>query len=393
MGRLLLICLSLWWQGGAVALEFSDPLTVAASEGKVFHHLDSSGRQALAANRGRVALVWEDNSDGQPRIWMAFKDSAADAFSPPLPVSSVGPAYEPVVAACGSGFLVGWEAGDSLWLRFMAPDRQGEPLTLSGRPARHLSLNETPGPAVAAVWTERRGRYHHVVFGRIPDCGPEPAIEKRVLVDRSKDKTDQFYPSVVVTRAGTLVGWEDRRAGATRIFTAFAPSGQGFGAYRLLNQFKPSPRPEYGRGTGAMRLVLSTDFDQRVLAVWLDKREFEGGYDVYADLSRDGGRSFDGNELVQDEFGQNIPQWHAAGAMDAQGRVLVAWDDTRDDSPDIWFSEREGPRAWSDDQNWPGGAGPGAQTAPVLLFDGETLHAAWVDRSDKGSAIRYVTAR
>ena len=77
--------------------------------------------------------------------------------------------------------------------------------------------------------------------------------------------------------------------------------------------------------------------------------------------------------------------------MSRQGDVVAAWDDTRDGSPDIWYSTRQG-NGWSDDEIWPAGAGDGAQTVPVLLFEGKTLHAAWLDRIEQGSAIRYISA-
>jgi len=394
MPRLTALLLLVVFWASAGARDFSDPLTVVSAGKGVFHHLDSSGRRGMASNQGRLALVWEDNSSGQAQVYVAFRQPDAAGFSAPLRVSPEGPAYEPVVAACGDGFVVGWEAGNRVWARHVSGGEMGDAVALSGNPARHLSLAETPGSgSVAAVWGERRGRYYQIVQAGLSDCASGLAVGEPRLVDRSSDKTEQLYPAIVVTPAGTLVAWEDRRVGATRIYTAFAPQGQGFLPWRLLNEFAPSPRPEYGKGTGAMRVVLDSDGRQTVVAVWLDKRSFEGGYDVYAAFSEDGGRSFGKNELVQDEFGENIPQWHAAGAMDAAGRVVVAWDDTRDDTPDIWFSRRLAAGEWTDDENWPGSAGKGAQTFPVLLIDENGLHAAWQHSDGETSAIRYIHAR
>ena len=379
----------------ASAYEFSGPVTVASAEGKVFYHLDSSGRQGMASNDGLLALVWEDNASGTPQVRVAFRNNGAAGFAEPVAVSdAASPAYEPVIAACGKGFVVGWEAGDTVWLRSVTPSGMGEPVAVVSSAARHLSLNETPdGRSVAAVWAERHGRFFQIAQGRVSGCDTELRVQHAGLVDRTPDKTDQLYPAVAVTKAGTVVAWEDRRSGSTRIYTAFAPTGQGFLRYRLLNEYAPSPNPKYGKGTGAMRVVLSTDQDRSVMAVWMDKRSFEGGYDVYAAFSHDGGRSFGKNELVQDEFGENIPQWHAAGVLVGKGRAVVAWDDTRDDTPDIWFSERDEDGEWSDDENWPGGAGKGAQTFPVLLLDEDGLHAAWQTREGNRSSIRYIRAQ
>jgi hypothetical protein len=392
--RLAAVFFTLVVSSTAGAWDFSDPVTVASAGTGVFHHLDSSGRKGMASNDGRLALVWEDNSSGRAQAYVAFGKRNATGFSKPKRVSPTGPAYEPVIAACGDGFVIGWEAAGRVWVRYVTTDRMGEAVALTEKPSRHLSLAETPdSDRVAAVWGEKRDRHYQIMQGWLTNCaaGPEPSGAR--LVDSSADKTEQLYPAVAVTPLGTVVAWEDRRVGATRIYTAFAPQGQGFLPWRLLNEFAPSPRPEYGRGTGAMRVVLDSDGEQKVVAVWLDKRNFEGGYDVYAAFSEDGGRSFGKNELVQDEFGENIPQWHAAGVMDADGRVVVAWDDTRDDTPDIWFSRRLAAGEWTDDENWPGSAGKGAQTFPVLLIDENGLHAAWQHSDGRASSIRYIHAR
>jgi len=377
----------------SAALEFSEPLTIASSDDGVFYHLDSSGSRVMASNRGTLALVWEDNANGSPTVRVAFRERDAAGFSPPLAVSGPAAAYEPVIAACGDGFLIGWESADRLWLRFVSPRGMQSPVRLSDAAGRQISLAQDRAGGTVAVWSEKNGSYFQIAQAVISGCGRSLRIDRRGWVDRSADKTQQGYPAVAVTARGTLVAWEDRRAGATRIFTAIAAPGKSFSAPRLLNEFMPSPRPEYGKGTGAMRVVLSSDRRQTVVAVWMDKRSFEGGYDVYAAVSDDGGNSFRPNERVQDDFGDNIPQWHASVAISREGRIIVAWDDTRDDTPDIWFSERTGNGQWSDDENWPDGAGRGAQSYPVLLFDERGLHAVWLDRDGQHQALRYLFAR
>jgi hypothetical protein len=391
MLRISGLCLGLLLSTSAAAIEFTQPLTVVSAKDGVFHHLESSGRRAIAINNGKVAITWEDNSTGSPQIYVAFKHDESSNFTRPVQVSKSGPAYEPVIAALGDGFVIGWEAEEHVWLRHVTTQKQGEAIRLTDKVARQLSLNQTPGQEVVAVWGEQHGRYFHIAHGRITEANRKLKVQLAGLVDKTNDRTEQLFPSVVITQAGTLAGWEDRREGATRIVTAFAPTGKAFMRYKILNEFVPSPRPEFGRGTGAMRVVLSSDLKQAVTAIWMDKRDFEGGYDVYAAVSSDGGRTFDKNELVQDALGQNTPQWHATVAMNAYGDIIAAWDDPRDGNPDVWYSKRM-TSGWSDDEVWPGGAGEGAQTVPVLLLDGKTLHATWLVRNKAGSAIRYISA-
>jgi hypothetical protein len=70
----------------------------------------------------------------------------------------------------------------------------------------------------------------------------------------------------------------------------------------------------------------------------------------------------------------------------------VAWDDTRDGSSDVWYSLRR-TEGWSDDEVWPGSSGEGSQTLPVLTFDQQVLHIAWLDRQADSSSIRYISAK
>jgi hypothetical protein len=212
-------------------------------------------------------------------------------------------------------------------------------------------------------------------------------------VDSEPAARDQLYPSVAVTDAGVVIGWEDRRHGHTRLYTAFRPHGGDFGAPQGLNDQPQGPRSvEFGAGSGVTRVALAAR-GERVAAVWMDKRDYRSGYDVFAALSEDGGRSFGANEMVQDMFGAETPQWRPAVAMSPDGLPLAVWDDTRDDSPDLWMSWREGGE-WSDDVAVAPAYGPGAHTSPAAAFgpDGR-LHLLWTSRTEDGlSRLGYVEA-
>lgn len=390
--RITLLAAALLLSLRVAALEFDEPLTVTTAQQGVFHHLESSGRRSMAIAGDTVAITWEDNSSGTPQVYVAFRTAGATRFSQPLQISQEGPAFEPVIAPLDDAFVIGWEAAGYLWLRSVRAGKPGETIRLSEHPARQLSLNRTTSRELVAVWAEQHGRYFQIAHGWIARADNKLKVRLAGLVDLSKDKTEQLYPCAVVTNLGMLVGWEDRRQGATRIVTAFAPAGKAFEPYRILNEFVPSPRPDLGSGTGAMRVVLDSDLERHVIAVWMDKRNFEGGYDVYAAYSTDGGRSFGKNELVHDLLGENTPQWHATVSMNGHGDILAAWDDTRDGTPDIWYSLRAR-SGWTEDEIWPGSAGEGAQTLPVVVMDRKELHAAWLVRQGTASAIEYIHAK
>jgi len=373
-----------------MALEFLPPRLVTEVSASAFLHLDGSGRRLLAVNGQAIAVIWEDSRDGHPAIRAAFATGDGE-FGAPQRLSGPAPAFEPAVAPLGNGFVACWEETARIHCRQIGFEGRGRVRILGRAAARQISLAPAPDGTVAAVWAERAGRHHRIVSARLVADGDGLRQSGRRIVDATAGEAEQLYPAVAVTRHGTVVAWEDRRQGATRIFTAFAPPGAAFGGWSLLNDFRPSRIRRFGNGTGAMRPALAGDDAGRVSVVWLDKRDFEGGYDVYAALSTDGGRHFGHDELVQDPLGENTPQWHPGVAMTPDGRIVAAWDDSREGTSDVWYSER-GTDGWSDDETPPGGDGEGRQTHPALACERDgTLFLLW--REEAGDRIRLWLSR
>ena len=139
-----------------------------------------------------------------------------------------------------------------------------------------------------------------------------------------------------------------------------------------------------------MRISLGGDNKKLVAASWLDKRDFEGGYDVYAAVSEDGGKTFGTDELVQDMFGENTPQWHNAIAVSNKGQIVVTWDDTRDGLPRIWLSERRHGN-WSADTAINDPEEEIKESHPVICFDSlGRLHIAYVQQGKNLNRIIYI---
>jgi hypothetical protein len=367
--------------------QFSAPLAVTGpAQPGVFQHLESAGRRNLAVSAHGVALVWEDNHSGAPQVYVAFKADRAARFTAPQQVSAGKEAYEPAIAAvAGGGFVVAWEQDGRVWMRPVAPGRLGSPQRLDSRPSSQATLAApADGGRLYAAWVRRDGRARHVVVsrirldgGRVQPLPPRPA-------DAEAPQYDQLYPSVAVGPDSVTVAWEDRREGHTRLYFTYAETGSDFAPLRTLNALLRPRSRVFGRGTGVTRVALDANARGRVVAVWMDKRHFQGGYDIYAAVSDDGGRHFGPNELAQDMFGENNPQWHPAVAVAPSGRVAAAWDDPRDGTPDVWLSWRDA-GSWSDDLAVPGASGAGTQRSPVLAFDAKgRLHIAWLARGRGG---------
>jgi hypothetical protein len=259
-----------------------------------------------------------------------------------------------------------------------------------------VSLTQDASGKLYLVWAARLKQVYQLQTGEVRMTNNTLALHNMINVTATP-KQPQSYPSISVLPQGWTVAFEDREEGHTRLMTAFRPAGKVFLPPQLLNDYTPTPNPRYGAGTGAMRAQLTDDSQSNVAVVWLDKRDFEGGYDVYAAISHDAGKTFGADEKVQDSLGDNQPQWHANIAMSRQGNLFSAWSDPRDGTLDIWYSTRDAD-GWSDDEKPAHAIESGEQTHPALAFYANgTLHIAYVDiqtaDGNRISRIRYLSAR
>jgi hypothetical protein len=381
---------------GAVAAQpwrFGEPVPVTGAAGPgVFHHLESAGRRNLAVSGDRVAVIWEDNRGGTPAIHLAAKAIGADAFDPDLQISGGREAYEPALAPLGAGrFVMAWEEGGEVLARVFAA-RPGPVLRLGEGGQASLDVDDG---RLFVVWAESRGPVSRIRAARL-EATKQDALEvaQGCVVDPGLPEAGQLYPAVAGTRDGLLVAWEDRRWGHTAIMWAQGGGDCGFSRPRVLNEVPPARDLPYGKGYGVARVALARFGPDAVAAVWEDKRDFLTGYDVFSAFSV-AGRGFGANHRVQDDFGGNSRQWHAAVAGHREGSLVAAWDDDRDGTSDLWLSWREDD-GWSDDLAVPGASGDGEQAHPAIALDiAGNLHVAWVARSELNGPTRllYLMAR
>lgn len=377
-------------QAGGWTFSEAVPVTQPPQDG-VFHHLEAAGRRSIAVSGTVSAIVWEDNRDGDPRVRIATSRPGS-GFSQPLTLSGDTAAYEPaVVALTDARFLVAWEEAGKIWLRVVGEQGAGPRIWTGATGSSHVTLAGRGG-RIYAAWSQPNGRYFQIVVAELKIQGLQPNAAPAVPADPEPPKQEQLYPAMTVVPDGLVVAWEDRREGHTRLYFTSMQEGR-FRALTQLNEHVPPPNPKLGRGTGVTRVALAGN-DDLVAATWMDKRDFLGGYDIYAAVSTDRGRSFGANEKVQDLFGENIPQWHPSVAVGPKGLVVVAWDDPRDEAANIWMAWRKD-NGWSDDLSLPGARGQDQRTHPVMAFDAKgSLHVAWVSRTPQGGTrIWYAVGR
>lgn len=375
---------------------FDDKIAVSRNiEAGVFQHLDSSGRKNIAVSGKTLAVVWEDNRSGASQTYVAFKKLEANEFSKEQRISTGKSAFTPAILALGGDrFLAGWEQDGAVWLRTVSPTGLGPARLISQAEAGQVALATTDGQNIIAAWSQRAGRFNRIVTAMIKTGARGEIITARAPrpVDPESPVDDQSLPAVALTKNGVTVVWEDRRRRHTVLLYSHAPTNMNFSAPQPLNEVVQKSE-QYGRGSGVTRVALSVFGNDQIAATWMDKRGYQTGYDIYAAFSRDGGTSFDANELVQDAFAEQYAQWHPAIAGDASGQVIVAWDDDRDGASNIWL-------AWKTRGGWsanfappPAASSNRQQTNPAITLDTQgNLHLVWLEQETENSPGRVMYA-
>jgi len=396
-GLLLGWCSSTAW---AQEWQFAEPVDVTAVHGPgIFHHLESSGRHNIAVSGDHVAVAWEDNRDGTPRIYLAYKKPKVATFQDDSRISGSGEAYEPsIVAINNDRFVVTWEEDGKIHARVVSPAGMGAVAHLGDTQASQASLASDNGRLLLA-YSRREGRFGRIMLQLLQINGLEIKPSGTACpVDASPPGDEQLYPAAVLIDQGIVVAWEDRRPGHTIIMAAHSPRDAPcqFTAPQRISEQPAKRSLRYGKGHGVARVAMARYDRGRVMAVWTDKRDFREGYDIYAAEYPAGRKKlFGANTKVQDEFGNFAQQWHPTIAGHASGQLIVAWDDKREGNADIVLSSREG-EAWSEDLALPGASGPGEQAHPSIVLDAAgNLHSVWIDRQKIGgpSRLRYLFGR
>lgn len=376
--------------GLAQPWDFGEALDITQTQGGgTFHHLESSGRRNIDISNSTVAVVWEDDRDGIPRIYLARKETNDAQFGKAVRVSGEGEAYEPSLAALDNDrFVVAWEEDGHIYGRIISAQQLGPPIKLSDSEAvqANVSVHDKRIYVLRSQREERFNRIHlHVLR---TDSAFNLTSEADCVIDMAPAKDDQFYPVSAVVVDELVVAWEDRRAGHTIIMASISKLDDvcSFKPPIRISEPRPGPESGYGKGHGVARVTLSSFGKSDLIAVWADKRNYWEGYDIYAARYLGDGR-FGPNIPVQDEFGDFARQWHASVTGNT-GRVVVAWNDEREGNSDVMLSWIEGGE-WSEDLELPNASGPGHQTHPSIAMDVEgNLHMAWIERSEVNGLTR-----
>jgi hypothetical protein len=381
----------------AAGWEFGERLAVTPVHGHgIFHHLDSAGRRGIAVNERIVAVVWEDNRDGRPRVMAAFLADDGDGFVAETAISDGDEAYEPVVAAIdGGAFLAAWEQNRAIHARLLRPGQSG-PVAVLGGAGRQVTLAAAAGGLAYAAYVDTDGDSPggpgRIRVLALDGSSGRVVVAGERLVEEGGSAAPQLYPAAAETGQALCVAWEDRRFGHTRLLWSLAPADQPFTAPQALNEFR-SDRNPYDLGSGVTRVVMTAFGEGGVAAAWMDKRDPGKSYAIYGALSRGGCSGFGTNLKIHDGFGDDAVHYNPAVGGHAAGDRVVAWDDDRDGTADVWI-------AWPEENGWsfnepvtPAATASEESNAVVTLDGGGDLHIAWIERAGPGAPTRLWYAR
>ena len=367
---------------------FSEPVLVTA-EGKdqTFHHLESSGRRNVAVSGETVAISWEDDRDGTPRVYIAQKQIAETDFSFELLISGDGEAYEPsIIGLSDEKFMLAWEENEQVMARITGPQRPGPVIRLSAKSGGQPSLSRYADDVIV-VWSERGGRFGHIRMVQLDiDSSQQLNVKNSCAADKAPVEDEQLYPAVAVVADEVVVAWEDRRPGHTVIMAAQGKPCKLSAPLRISDKIEQRS-VTYGKGHGVSRVALAEYGATGLLAAWADKRDFREGYDIFAAVYQ-ADKSFSANMRVQDDFGGVARQWHPSVAGHNDGRLLVAWTDEREGNSDIMMSAYIDDE-WDEDMPLSGASGPAEQAHPTIILDKDgRLHIAWIERDNRDAPTR-----
>lgn len=236
--------------------------------------------------------------------------------------------------------------------------------------------------AVVVVWVDARSGVPAVWARRSAEGGlswPEPPTRINTATAAASE--------VDLGCAGeTLVAaWEDTRDSEVEAASVYWARSTDGGA-----SWQPDAR------LAGSELGLSDALGPRVAASGDDVHvawytDVDGSYDIYVASSRDAGATFgEATRLDTDPAGT---AWsaHPEVAADADGRVLVAWEDRRSGVVDVYaaFSPDAG-ASWSADARVD--QGDGDSYAPKVVLEAGEGYALWHDERD-GDALEVYAAR
>jgi len=361
---------------------FGEKIAITGEVAKgAYHHMEGGGRKHIAVSGGSVAVLWEDDSSGEPQIYLALKDSADSGFTLPLEVSTGEEAYEPAISSLPGGrFVLVWEQGGDIYLNTHNGLSLDKPLKLSSSSEASQASVETGEEQIYVAWREQQSRLWSLKIARLTDSQNQ-GVELHSInpVEPEITNTPILYPTLASNKYGLYVAWEDRASGHTRLkYSYSSDQAQSFIEPQYLNEFN-SNRNKYDKGSGVTRVSIASFGEDEIVSAWMDKRLVGKGYGIYTSLGSDG--SFDLNEKIHGPVGDKLSHYNPATTGNSSGAMVVVWDDYRTGNSDIWAATFDEDGEWGENFSPATASGSGEQShASIALDESGGMHLVWLER-------------
>ncbi len=200
---------------------------------------------------------------------------------------------------------------------------------------------------VYVVWLDERDGDQDIYFSRSASQGITDAFSASVKVNDDETRepaVDEFgdpeyiepaafqtHPMIVFGPKGAIyVAWQDyRRSQADIYFSKSMDGGRTFDRNVKVTD-------EFG-SAGQLYPSMAVSPDGAIYLAWHDHRK--GNADIFFAKSTDGGESFSRNLKVSDDE-TDAHQFSPSLTVDQKGHIYIAWHDLRNNSqPDIYFGK------------------------------------------------------
>jgi hypothetical protein len=227
-----------------------------------------------------------------------------------------------------------------------------------------------------AVWQDDRTGVDGVWFNASADGG---ATWMPTDIALNGGEAAARTPDIACVGERVYVVWEDERDGDLRYTNIYADVSEDAGRSWLDDDMALDADPEGAATSLAPRIVA---VDDAAYVAWFDNRD--GAYDIYVQATADDGATWLAapTRVDTDAAGEAYSALPRLVA-DGDGRVVVAWEDSRDGASDIYanVSDDAGVTFGAADQRLDAGDDPGATNSflPSLAMAGDAVYAVWHD--------------
>lgn len=303
---------------------FTSPLNVRIDDSSI-------GRQylpKLAASGERVYIAWTDERSGDSQIYLASSTDGGKTFSV-KPSPHKGKSAE--VAAEGESLYLAWQGSEVEGgaVVYFSRSTDGGTTFEDARKVDGGSSAPQINPAVAVaggrvfiVWQDLRDNEEDIYIATSVDGGVTLSPGVRV---HSQNDGLQTHPTVASDGSKVYVVWQSLESGRNHIYMSRSEDG--------LNWVDPVRIDDGSSGGGEHPILKSASGS--VYVAWHDNRS--SFFDVFSAPSTSGGVSWGANKRVNEAAGAHGGAYPAM-AIDPQGYIYLAWQDSRNPIVHIYLS-------------------------------------------------------